>query len=61
MEGEVIEMICPCCGKEMERNAELDKLIGRYEGGEIIDTRHMIELLIKERKVARPVYNPHQN
>ena len=50
-------MICPCCGKEMERNAELDKLVGLYLGGERMDTRYMIELLIKERKVARPVHN----
>ncbi len=43
-------MICPCCGKEMERNAELEKLVARYEGGDSMDIYKFIELLIKERK-----------
>ncbi len=43
-------MICPCCGKEMERNKELDKLVGLYLGGERMDVHKMVLMLIEERK-----------
>ena len=51
-------MICPCCGKEMERNAELEKLIFLYQGGERVNVHKMIQLLFKEIEVARPIHNP---
>lgn len=53
-------MICPCCGKEMERNKQLDKMVNDYLGGEKMDIRKMILMLIEERKIsdARTVHNP---